>query len=322
MTVQVTISDIHGEFAKNEETKNITFPAFDNSESFEVQTNRFRYINENGAIKVEIDDGTGYDVFSGANNNYRREMRLTVTNKDDSPLLSIISDGNIDESENAKFFIISDTDNVTLSVNYTIEQVGDFLHSNFSPGPKKTTPLSFRKSSNCLDPCTDPLAIRKELVLTIVDDSTHESNGQVTVTLNIGEEYDRTLSNFSATVNVNDNDPATLSIESSSLNVDEGAGTTSIEVTTNSTTSETFRITYSTSIVSGDTAEQNDFTDPSTQPAQTVSITSGTPGIVRIPIKSDTIREGDETFSVIITAGSRLEFSGGATNQNGKGHNC
>ena len=60
---------------------------------------------------------------------------------------------------------------------------------------------------------------------------------------------------------------------------------------------------------------QYDFTDPSTQPAQTVSITSGTPGIVRIPITSDTIREGDETFSVTITAGSRTEFSGGANSQ-------
>ena len=67
-------------------------------------------------------------------------MRLNVTNKDDSPVLSIISAGNIDESENAKFLIISNTEDVTFSVNYTIGQVGDFLHSNFSPGPKKTTP--------------------------------------------------------------------------------------------------------------------------------------------------------------------------------------
>ena len=73
LTVQVTISDLHGQFAKNEETKNITFPAFDNSESFEVQTNRYRYINESGSINVEIDDGTGYNIFTGANNLYRRD---------------------------------------------------------------------------------------------------------------------------------------------------------------------------------------------------------------------------------------------------------
>ena len=90
--------------------------------------------------------------------------------------------------------------------------------------------MTFTKPQNCIDPCTDPLALRNELVLTIEDDLIHESDGEVTVTLNIGEEYDLALSAFSATVHVNDNDPATLSIESSSLSVDEGAGTTSIEV--------------------------------------------------------------------------------------------
>ena len=195
-------------------------------------------------------DGTGYNIFAGDNNNYRRELRLRVTNKDDSPLLSIFSAGSVDESENAKFLITSNTENVTLSVNYIIEQEGDFLHSNFSPSSKTTNPLRFTRSQDCSGPCTGPLAIRKELSLTLVDDDIHESGGRVTVTLDLHEEYDLALSAKSATVHISDDDPATLSIESSSLSVDEGAGTTSIEVATNSSTSETFQVTYSASIVS------------------------------------------------------------------------
>ena len=50
----MTVADTFGEYAREEGTKEITFPAFDNSETFEIQTNRFRHINTEGSINVSI----------------------------------------------------------------------------------------------------------------------------------------------------------------------------------------------------------------------------------------------------------------------------
>ena len=120
------------------------------------------------------------------------------------------------------------------------------------------------------------------------------------------------VSMLEATIKIIDDESPTLSVDSSTLTISELAELTHIGLTLSGPTNEDVVITYSTSIVGSDTAQQADFT---TQSASTITIsastisTTSTSGLIQIPIINDTDEEEDETFTLTLTEISGAVFA-------------
>ena len=153
LTVFVNVTNSFGQFLKNEGTRTITFPAQHNRISFTVSTIRYRFIDTDGSIDIEIADGPDYDRYEADNENYRRRVFLTVESYDTAPVLQVISDGDVEESGLAKFWLVFDKipSPNPIRINYTISQMGDFLHSNNRPS-SRTKSEFFQRDTHCPDP--------------------------------------------------------------------------------------------------------------------------------------------------------------------------
>ena len=151
-----------------------------------------------------------------------------------------------------------------------------------------------------------------EFTIPIDDDSLHEGNETFNVILSnpTNATLQGKASTITAQVTIVDDETPTLSVVDSTLRVSERAGSTSIELNLTGATSGEVAVTYSTSIVSGDTAEQDDFM---AQASQILRITSSnTSGTIAIPIINNTDDGADEkTFTLTLSSITGAVFEGG-----------
>ena len=123
------------------------------------------------------------------------------------------------------------------------------------------------------------------------------------------------VTELEATVTITDDEIPTLTVDRSTLTVSESAGTTQIGLNLSGSTSLPVVVTYTTSITDNDTAQQADFTAVPASPARTATISEGElTGSIQIPILTDEINEGNETFTVTLTGVNGAVFSNGQSN--------
>ena len=105
-------------------------------------------------------------------------------------------------------------------------------------------------------------------------------------------------------VTIVDDDPIpTLTALNSTISVGEEAGPAEITLNLSNPTTQSVQVTFSTAT---DSATSADFTEYA---RDTVTISpEETTGMIRIPIKSDLIQEGNEEFTVNIIAVTNAQF--------------
>ena len=151
-----------------------------------------------------------------------------------------------------------------------------------------------------------------EVLIPINQDSRREGDEEFVVTLSnpSGAVFADISSTIVLTATIIDDEKPILSVVSSTLNVGEKEGTAAIELMLSGPTREIVEVTYSTSIESGDSATQADFT---TQTATKIAIVNPiTTGIIAIPITDDSMNEFNETFTLTLSEISGAVFSNGS----------
>ena len=150
-----------------------------------------------------------------------------------------------------------------------------------------------------------------EISIPIKSDAIYEGDETFTVTINSVStaSFKAGVTEIPVTVTIIEDDPIpTFTIPSTRVSIGEESGPAVISLRLSNPTTKTVQVTYSTSISRSDTAEAADF---SAQSEQSINITNeSTTGTIEIPIASDTIHEGNETFTVRITGLSNAQFSG------------
>ena len=134
-----------------------------------------------GTVTATVNSGTGYTVSSTAGSTYANVY------DDDDPTVFVNAGSAITEGADAVFkFQVSATQTKAIRVNLTISQSGDFVTTG-----QRTITITTSGIYHLMVPTTD--------------DSTEESAGSVTVTINPGAGYTLSWSSY-ATVKVSDND--------------------------------------------------------------------------------------------------------------------
>ena len=199
LTVSLDVAQT-GDFVKNEHlgSKTIVFdPASTDCDSakakceksYEVKTEDDDTDEEDGAVEVTIQTGTGYDVPQGA----QSTATVVVQDNDESvPVISIEAGSSITEGEDAEFTVTADpAPTADLVVNLSIEQQGDFVAPT-AVGDKTVTIGTSGSATYSI---------------TTIGDDEDEANGSITATLKTGSGYDVPQgSQATATVVVQDND--------------------------------------------------------------------------------------------------------------------
>ena len=177
---------------------------------------------------------------------------------------------------------LSSTSDEAVTMNYTVTQSGSFVASGDTGA--KTINIPAHTSSVMF-------------VISTVDDNVDESNGSVTVTLNIGDGYSvsNTVSEQSATRTVNDND-ATASISAGSA-VTEGTDA-SFTLTFNESRSVATTVNYTVT-------QSGSFVASADLGAKTVSVSSGTTSVtVTVPTVADSLDEANGSVTVTLNSGT------------------
>ena len=143
-------------------------------------------------------------------------------------------------------------------------------------------------------------SIAGKVQIPIINDSIAEEDETFTVTLSgvTGAVFAENQSNVIVQVTIIDDEGLpVLSIDSTTINVNEQDGYAEIGLSLSFATTKPITITYST--VQNSASDALDFIN---QTDSTYEIFSGTTGKIFIPISDDSVYEGSEEFSVIISA--------------------
>ena len=241
---------------------------------------------------------------------------VNITDNDDPPVIQVARDPNsaITEGDTATFTysVFTDTTNTTktsardIAIQVTLTESGDFYDGDPTTFPAVTLPAGDESVTN---------GVATE------DDAADEVNGSITVTIgddvgtNTPAHYTKHATNNTVTTLVHDNDIPTqtpgsdpvVSITSSiaGKTVSEGDGTIQIPIGLAPAATSDVVVTYITTLTGtgvgfAAAGSGNDFTDPTTG-TNTVTISTGSDGMIPIDILQDAIDEPDETFIVEIT---------------------
>ena len=253
-----------------------------------------------GKVKVTLKDDPAtlatYTVSTGSD----KSAEATIWD-DEAPELTIHGGNPVTEGTNVKavFRVISNVmPNSPIAVQYT-PLGASFINGS---GVKVTAnpPLQFTRN-----PWTGKY--ESQLEFDINNDYINEPDGQVSVTLN-SETTPSTYyvgSTSTASVTIMDDDPTPIILVANSTpSIDEDATEITIPVRLSNPATETVEISWYTTSSNG-TTSTSDYEAKS----QVLEIESGeTIGLIKVPITDDSIYEGNETFSVILSEPSNATF--------------
>ena len=293
LTVNVTISQ-SGSFGATTESRTVTVPAT-GSRTFTVGTTNDSVDEPDGSVTATLASGTGYTV-SGTTN----AATVAVSDDDDPPVvtptISIAAGSGITEGGNASF-TVSASPNPTsaLTVNVTISQSGSFAATTGS----RTV--------------TIPTTGSRTFTVGTTNDSTDESDGSVTATLNAGTGYTVSDSSNAATVAVSDDDdapppplttgPPTVSVSDASAS--EGTGRVPFVIRLSHAHSRSITFRY------GGFGQNAGLGQDFHIVYEAYTLAAGDTEIeIGVPIVDDTEVESDETFRVYFYARSGITIPG------------
>ncbi len=203
LDVAVTVSQ-SGDYGATTGARTVTIPTT-GSYTLTVATTGDTADETDGSVTVSIDGGTGYTVSSS-------DSSATVAVADDDPPpppadpeISVAAGGGVTEGTAAAFTLTaSPAPLVALTVSVTVTQSGDY---GAATGTRTIT---------------IPTTGSYTLTVATTDDTTDETDGSVTATIDNGTGYTVSSSNSSATVAVADDDVPQVSVSAGS-SVTEGA---------------------------------------------------------------------------------------------------
>ena len=185
LSVSVTVSQ-SGDYAATTGTQTVTITT-SGSYTLTVATTNDSTDEADGSVTATVDTGTGYTVSSSSGS------ATVAVSDDDVPEISIAAGSGITEGSDATFTITaSPTPAAALSVSVSVSQSGDF---GVTTGAQTIS---------------IPTTGGYTLTISTTNDSTDESDGSVTATVDTGTGYTVSSSNGSATVSVSDDDPTPL----------------------------------------------------------------------------------------------------------------
>ena len=218
----------------------------------------------------------------------------------------------VDEGDPATFTVtLSASPGSEVVVNYAAS--GDTAMANDFTAPATNAALTFAANASGDD-------LSQTISVPTTDDSETEGDETFTVTLSApsggfpsGVDLNPSATSAQATIAASDAPAVTVSIAPPSASVDEGDPAT-FTVTLSASPGSEVVVNYA---ASGDTAMANDFTAPATNAALTFAANASGDDLMQtisVPTTDDSDTEGDETFTVTLSAPSGGFPSGVALN--------
>ena len=279
LAVSVTVSQI-GDYGATTGQRTVTIPTT-GSVTFTVGTTDDTTDETDGSVTATVNAGSGYTVSST-----QGAATVAVSDNDDAPtpVVSVTAGSGVTEGGDASFTVTaSPAPAANLDVSVTVSQSGDY---GATTGQRTVT-----------IPTTGSVT----LTVGTTDDSTDETDGSVTATVNAGSGYTVSSSQGAATVGVSDNDAAPTPV----VSVTAGSGVTEggdavFTVTASPAPSSNLAVSVTVS-QSGDygaTTGRRTVTVPTTG---SVTLTVGT--------TDDTTDETDGSVTATVNAGSGYTVS-------------
>ena len=283
LAVSVTVSQ-SGDYGATTGQRTVTVPTT-GSVTLTVGTTDDSTDETDGSVTATVNAGSGYTVSSS-----QGAATVAVADNDDAPtpVVSVTAGSGITEGGDATFTVTaSPAPASNLDVSVTVSQSGDY---GATTGQRTVTV-----------PTTGSVT----LTVGTTDDSTDETDGSVTATVNAGSGYTVSSSQGAATVSVSDNDDAPPPPPTPEVSITGGGGVTeggsaSFTVTASPAPASNLdvKVTVSQSGDYGATTGRRTVTIPTTG---SVTLTVGT--------TDDTTDETDGSVTATVNAGSGYTVS-------------
>ena len=240
LTVGVTVA-ASGDFGVSTGSRQVAVP-ISGTVTLAVATTGDSVDEADGSVTVTVDDGSGYTVSAT-----QGSAAVAVADDDDpappppppvvEPEVSIAAGSGVIEGADAVFTVTADpAPSAALLVDVTVAQSGDF---GAATGARQVT-VSTSGSAT--------------LTVSTVDDSVDESDGSVTVTVDVGSGYTVSSQAGSATVAVSDDDdpppPPPPPVVEAGFSIEDASGTegeqVSVTVTLSHASSQRLRVYWKT----------------------------------------------------------------------------
>ena len=284
LTVSYSVSQTGG-YVSGDDTgsKSVSLDLSSGTATITVPTEADSADEPNGTVTVALSSGTGYTVSGTAGS-------ATVDVADDDgpalPVVSVSSGAAVTEGTAARFTLTAaPAPTGPLTVSYTVTQSGDYLADAQLGLKSATVPTSGSVSVS----------------VPTVGDSSDESDGSVTVTVNAAVPYTVHSSDGAATVNVADDDPGSadgplLSLSRGTSPVTEGTAVT-FTVTASPAPSGSLTVRYHVS-------QTGDWLSGTSGTTSAVLDLSGGTATISIATEDDTADETDGKVTVTVFTGS------------------
>ena len=218
-----------------------------------------------------------------------------------SATVSISGGGNVNEGDDATFTVtLSASPGAAVVVNYAASDETATAGSDFT-APATDAALTFAANASGTD-------LTQTISVPTTDDSDTEGDETFTVTLSApsggfpsGVALNPSATSAQATIAASDAPTVMVSIAPPSASVDEGNPAT-FTVTLSASPGSEVVVNYA---ASGDTAMANDFTAPATNAALTFAANASGDDLsqtISVPTTDDSETEGDETFTLTLSA--------------------
>ena len=293
LSVSVTVAQ-DGDFGASTGSQTVTVP-IGGSATVTVSTSDDSTDEDDGSVSVTVDAGSGYTVSSA-----QGSAKVTVADNDDPPPVipevSVTAGGGITEGANASFAVTASPAPASpLSVNVTVSQNGNYGASTGS----QTVTVGTGGTAT--------------VTVATSDDSTDETDGSVTVTVNSHTGYTVSSSQGSATVNVADNDvppstdlPEVSIADASSVEGPRGGYYLRFVVTLSERSDRNVIVHYQ--VRQGTARLLQDYIARSWRIVLKPGQTSGT---IWVQVRDDRIPEEDETLQVVLARANGATITDG-----------
>ncbi len=278
LDVTITVSQ-DGDYGVATGSQTVTIPT-SGSYTLTVATVNDTVDEADGSVTATVNTGTDYTVSSTTG-------AATVAVADDDPEISIVSDGDVTEGDNASFTLTaSPAPAADLDVTIAVSQSGDY---GVTPGSQTVT---------------IPTSGSYTLTVATSDDSVDEADGSVTATVNTGTDYTVSATAGAATVAIADDDdpspPPTPEVSiAAGSGVTEGASA-SFTLTANPAPAADLDVTIAVS-------QSGDF--GVTPGSHTVTIPSSGSSTFTVATVNDTVDESDGSVTVTVNTGTGYTVS-------------
>ncbi len=276
LDVEVTISQ-DGDFGASTGSRTVTIPT-SGSVTLSIATSDDSVDEPDGSVTATLVDGAAYDLGSS------KTGTVAVSDNDITPVVSISAGASVTEGGNVEFTVTaSPSPSADLPVSVTVSQSGDF---GASTGSRTVT---------------IPTSGSVTLTIATSDDSTDESDGSVTATVNTGSGYTVSSSQGAGTVAVSDNDDAPPTQQLPEVSVAdasdiEGSWYLAFVVTLSEASDETVTVEYD--IRAGTATNGVDYAIGN---LKVIFWPGWTWAHAGVNIYDDSRREADETLTLILT---------------------